>query len=85
MFQRFFLVKSNISGGIFWGWGCYLRGMGDVDDRKTRSYNKSRIREKDTKPEMLVRKFLHAQGFAIHYTIKNNGANRISFNYSFLP
>jgi DNA mismatch endonuclease, patch repair protein len=37
--------------------------MADVHDKKTRSYNMSRIRAKDTKPEMLVRRFLHAQGF----------------------
>jgi DNA mismatch endonuclease (patch repair protein) len=37
--------------------------MADVHDKKTRSYNMSRIRSKNTKPEMLVRKFLHAQGF----------------------
>ncbi|MFI5185743.1 MAG: hypothetical protein ACHQF0_03410 [Chitinophagales bacterium] len=33
-----------------------------VHDKATRSYNMSRIRSKNTKPEMLVRKFLHAQG-----------------------
>lgn len=37
--------------------------MADVHDAKTRSYNMSRIKGKDAKPEMLVRKFLHAQGF----------------------
>ncbi len=37
--------------------------MADVHDKKTRSYNMSMIRSKNTKPEMLVRKFLHAQGF----------------------
>jgi DNA mismatch endonuclease, patch repair protein len=35
----------------------------DVHDEKTRSYNMSRIRSKDTKPEILVRKFLFAKGF----------------------
>ena len=37
--------------------------MTDVHDKKTRSYNMSKIRGKDTRPEMLVRKFLHANGF----------------------
>ena len=37
--------------------------MADVHTQKQRSYNMSRIRAKDTKPEMLVRKFLHANGF----------------------
>jgi len=37
--------------------------MADVHDKKTRSYNMSQIRGKDTKPEMLVRRFLHSKGF----------------------
>lgn len=37
--------------------------MSDVHSKKTRSYNMSQIKGKDTKPEMLVRKFLHANGF----------------------
>ena|SRR5687768_4318624 len=37
--------------------------MVDVHTKEQRSYNMSRIRAKNTKPEMLVRKFLHAQGF----------------------
>lgn len=35
----------------------------DVHDRKTRSYNMSRIRGKDTKPEEQVRKYLFSEGF----------------------
>lgn len=41
--------------------------MSDVHDEKTRSYNMSRIRSKDTKPEILVRKFLFSEGF--RYTL----------------
>jgi DNA mismatch endonuclease (patch repair protein) len=37
--------------------------MADVHTKEQRSYNMSRIRSKDTKPEMLVRRFLHANGF----------------------
>jgi len=37
--------------------------MADVHDRITRSYNMSRIKGKNTKPEMLVRRFLFANGF----------------------
>jgi DNA mismatch endonuclease, patch repair protein len=37
--------------------------MADVHDKNTRSFNMSRIKGKDTKHEMLVRKFLHANGF----------------------
>jgi len=47
--------------------------MTDVHDKKTRSYNMSRIKGKNTKPEMLVRKFLHKNGF------------RYRLNYSKLP
>lgn len=35
----------------------------DVHDKKTRSYNMSRIKGKNTKPEELVRKYLFSQGF----------------------
>lgn len=35
----------------------------DVHDKKTRSFNMSRIRSMDTKPEMTVRKFLFSKGF----------------------
>lgn len=37
--------------------------MVDVHDKKTRSFNMSRIKGKDTKPEMRVRKFLFSKGF----------------------
>jgi DNA mismatch endonuclease (patch repair protein) len=37
--------------------------MADVHDKTTRSYNMSRIRSSNTKPELLVRRFLFARGF----------------------
>jgi DNA mismatch endonuclease (patch repair protein) len=37
--------------------------MADVHSPEKRSFNMSRIRSKDTKPEMLVRRFLFSQGF----------------------
>ena len=37
--------------------------MADVHNKKTRSYNMSQIKSKDTKPEILVRKFLFSKGF----------------------
>lgn len=43
--------------------------MADVHDKKTRSYNMSQIRAEDTKPEMVVRKFLHGKGF--RYSLHN--------------
>lgn len=45
--------------------------MADVHDKATRSFNMSRIRSKDTKPEMLVRRFLHSQGFRYSLHSKN--------------
>ena len=35
----------------------------DVHDKKTRSYNMSQIKGKNTKPEKIVRKYLFSQGF----------------------
>jgi DNA mismatch endonuclease, patch repair protein len=43
--------------------------MADVHNKKTRSYNMSCIKAKNTKPEMMVRKFIHANGF--RYTLHN--------------
>ncbi len=37
--------------------------MTDVHDKRTKSFNMSRIRSKDTQPEVLVRKFLFEKGF----------------------
>jgi DNA mismatch endonuclease, patch repair protein len=37
--------------------------MADVHSPQQRSYNMSQIRSGNTKPELLVRKFLHASGF----------------------
>ncbi len=45
--------------------------MADVFDKATRSYVMSRIRSKDTKPEMVVRKFLFSKGFRYKVHDKN--------------
>lgn len=45
--------------------------MSDVHDKETRSYNMSRISGKDTKPEMIVRKFLHSNGFRFRLHVKD--------------
>lgn len=37
--------------------------MADVHTKEQRSFNMSQIKSKNTKPEMLVRRFLHAHGF----------------------
>ena len=44
--------------------------MADVHDKVTRSFNMSRIKGKDTKPEMLVRRFLFAHGFRYRLNVK---------------
>jgi DNA mismatch endonuclease, patch repair protein len=45
--------------------------MADVHSKESRSYNMSRIRSKDTKPEMLVRRFLHKNGFRYRLHVKD--------------
>ena len=45
--------------------------MADVHNEKTRSYNMSQIKGKNTKPEILVRKFLHAKGFRFRLHVKD--------------
>jgi DNA mismatch endonuclease (patch repair protein) len=44
--------------------------MADVHEPEVRSYNMSRIRSKDTKPEMLVRRFLFKNGFRYRLHVK---------------
>lgn len=39
-----------------------INTMADVHSKEVRSYNMSRIKGKDTKPEELVRKYLHSKG-----------------------
>ena len=43
--------------------------MADVHTKAQRSFNMSRIRSKDTKPEMIVRSMVHGMGF--RYTLHN--------------
>ncbi len=45
--------------------------MADVHDKATRSYNMSRVKNKNTKPEIIVRKFLHSKGFRFRLHDKN--------------
>lgn len=49
--------------------------MADVHSKETRSYNMSHIRSKDTKPEMLVRKFLNENGFRFRLHVKDLPGN----------
>lgn len=44
--------------------------MVDVHDKKTRSFNMSQIKGKNTKPELLVRKFLFSKGFRYRLYVK---------------
>jgi DNA mismatch endonuclease, patch repair protein len=43
--------------------------VADVHTKKQRSYNMAQVKSTNTKPELLVRKFLHARGF--RYTLYN--------------
>ena len=45
--------------------------MADKHSKETRSYNMSMIKGKNTKPEMLVRRYLHARGFRYRLHTKN--------------
>lgn len=45
--------------------------MADVHDKQTRSYNMSQIKGKNTKPEILVRKFLFSKGFRYRLHVRN--------------
>ena len=45
--------------------------MADVHSPEVRSYNMSCIKGKNTKPEMLVRKFLFSNGFRYRLHVKN--------------
>jgi DNA mismatch endonuclease (patch repair protein) len=45
--------------------------MADVHSKETRSYNMSRIKGKNTKPELLVRKFLPKNGFRYRLHVKD--------------
>ncbi|HEY8782276.1 MAG TPA: DNA mismatch endonuclease Vsr [Mucilaginibacter sp.] len=44
--------------------------MADVLSKESRSFNMSRIRSKDTKPELFVRRFLHKNGFRYKLHVK---------------
>lgn len=56
----------------WWQFGLlYFCWMADVHDKKTRSYNMGRIKGKNTKPEILVRRFLHANGFRYRLHVKD--------------
>lgn len=48
---------------IFRFWKNKASSMADVHTKSVRSYNMSQIRSKNTKPELVVRKYLFAKGF----------------------
>lgn len=45
--------------------------MADVHSKETRSYNMSQVKSKNTKPELLVRKFLHSHGLRYRLHVKD--------------
>ena len=53
--------------------------MADVHSKEVRSKNMAAIKGKNTKPEMLVRKFLHAQGFRYRLHVKTCRESLILF------
>ena len=44
--------------------------MADVHSKKIRSYNMSKIKGKNTRPEIMVRKFLFSHGFRYRLNVK---------------
>lgn len=53
--------------------------MADVHTPETRSYNMSKIRGRDTKPEEILRKGLFTQGFRYRKTIIDCRESQIWF------
>ncbi|MFZ1457608.1 MAG: DNA mismatch endonuclease Vsr [Saprospiraceae bacterium] len=49
--------------------------MSDVHNTETRSFNMSQIRSKNTKPEVLIRKFLFTNGFRYRIHVKSLPGN----------
>lgn len=45
--------------------------MGDVHDPETRSCNMAAVRSRDTKPEMMIRKALHASGLRYRLNVRD--------------
>ncbi|MFK7817872.1 MAG: very short patch repair endonuclease [Planctomycetaceae bacterium] len=45
--------------------------MADVHSKQTRSFNMSRIRGKDTKPELIVRSLVHRMGYRFRLHVKD--------------
>jgi DNA mismatch endonuclease (patch repair protein) len=56
-------LPARVEAGKPESFSIYLYCMADVHNKKTRSYNMSQIKATNTKPELLVRKFLHANGY----------------------
>lgn len=47
----------------------------DVHSKEVRSYNMSKVKSKNTKPEEIVRKFLFSKGFRYRKNVKKNAWN----------
>jgi DNA mismatch endonuclease (patch repair protein) len=45
--------------------------MGDVHDPETRSRNMAAVSSRDTKPEMMIRKALHASGLRYRINVRH--------------
>lgn len=45
--------------------------MIDIHSKEMRSYNMSQVKSKDTKPELIVRRFLHSKDFRCKLHVKD--------------
>jgi DNA mismatch endonuclease, patch repair protein len=59
--------------------------MADVHTKEIRSKNMAAIKGKNTKPEMLVRRFLHAHGYRYRLHDKKLPASLILFCQNIKP
>lgn len=58
-------MLKQTPGSLLFYWQTlvvFLKSMADVHSKETRSYNMSRIKSGNTKPEMIVRRFLFKHG-----------------------
>ncbi len=71
--RRFLVLKTAWSLGPGFGWGHTEKNppMADIMTPAQRSERMSRIRSRDTKPEMLVRRFLHGKGFRFRLHVRD--------------
>ncbi len=67
------MLINTSSQAWFFNYFCCekILSMTDVHEPEVRSYNMSRIRSKDTKPEIIVRQLLHKSGLRFRLHVKD--------------